>query len=180
MVFDLEVLKKIFFIVPLVLFIHEMEEWNIYHYHKKNYTNGVFEETILGTRLWLFFLSIIGFVWTTICYIIPNTTISSILMMLLIDFTLLNAIQHIVVSLKTKKYNPGLIFGGFIAIIVAIIVIKNILYHSIIPNWGVVLILFLIIPILIESIISSKNNKLPKMLVGILRFSAKLDKFMST
>ncbi len=179
MIFDIEVLRKLFFVVPIVLFIHEMEEWNIFHYHQKNYQTGEIKESILGTRLWLFFLSLIGFVWTAICYLIPNLTISTAIMMILIDFTILNSLQHIVLTLKTKKYNPGFLFGGLIAIFVAIIAIMNILYHKIIPTWGMILLLCLILPVLIESAINVKNGKLPLILKGVLKFSEKLEIFMS-
>ncbi|MCL6219598.1 HXXEE domain-containing protein [Zunongwangia pacifica] len=179
MIFNIEILKELFFVIPLVLFIHEMEEWNIYHYHQKNYPTGVIEESILGTRLWLFFLSIVGFVWTGICYWIPNMALSTVIMMLLIDFTILNSLQHIILTLKTKKYNPGFIFGGIVALVVAIVAVINIVHYEIIPIWSVGLLLCLIIPILIESAVSSKNNKIPLMLKGILKASDKLEKFMS-
>jgi hypothetical protein len=179
MIFDLEVLKKVLFIVPLVLFIHEMEEWNIYAYHKRSYKNVVAEETILGGRLWLIFLSLGGLAWTVICFFIPNLVASIVLMMLLIDFTILNSIQHIGMSMKTKQYNPGLIFGGIVAMIVAVIVIRNILFYRVIPTWCMILLLCLIIPPLIETINSSKKNKLPKMVEWILQFSSKLERFLS-
>lgn len=146
---------------------------------KKKNPTGVVKESILGTRLWLFFLSLIGFTWTAICYLIPNITISSVIMMLLIDFTILNSLQHIVLTIKPKKYNPGFLFGGIVAMLVAIVAIINILHHNIISSWGIILLLCLIFPVLIESIISSKNNKLPLMLKGILNVSDKLEKFMS-
>ena len=180
MIFDIEILKELSFVIPIVLFIHEMEEWNIYHYHQKNYPTGVIKESILGTRLWLFFLSLIGFAWTTICYLIPNQTVSAVAMMFLIDFTILNSLQHIILTLKTKKYNPGFIFGGIIALFVAIVAIINILHHHIIPTGAMILLLCLILPILIESTISSKNNKLPLMLKGILKASDKLERIMSS
>lgn len=179
MIFNIEILKELFFVIPLVLFIHEMEEWNIYHYHQKNYPTGVIKESILGTRLWLFFLSFVGFAWTTVSYLIPNLTVSAIVMMFLIDFTILNALQHLILTVKTKKYNPGVLFGGVIALFVAIVAIVNILHYSIIPVWGMVLLLCLILPILIESALSAKKGNLPLMLKGILRASDKLERFMS-
>lgn len=179
MIFNVEILKQLFFVIPFVLFIHEMEEWNIFHYHQKNYPTGVVKESILGTRLWLFFLSFIGFAWTLVCYLIPNLTVSTIIMMFLVDFTILNSLQHIVLTLKTKKYNPGFLFGGLVAMFVAVVFIVNVLHHNIIPTWGVILLLFLIFPVLIESVISSKKNRLPLMLKGILKASDKLEDFMS-
>ncbi len=179
MIFKIEILEKLFFVIPFILFIHEMEEWNIYHYHQKNYPKGVIKESILGTRLWLFLLSFIGFAWTSVCYIIPGLTISSILMMLLIDFTILNSLQHIVLTVKTKKYNPGFLFGGIVALFIDILAIINILHYNIIPVWGIIVLLSLIFPVLVESVISTKKNKLPLMLKGILNVSNKLEKFMS-
>ncbi len=179
MFFNIENLKVLFFVIPVVLFIHEMEEWNIYHYHQKNYPTGVIKESVLGTRLWLFFLSFIGFAWTAVCYFIPNQVLSVVIMMLLIDFTILNSLQHIILTMKTKKYNPGLVFGGFLGLFVAIFVIFVILHHQIIPIWAMILLLLLIFPVLIESAISARNNKLPMMLKGILKVSDKLERFMS-
>jgi hypothetical protein len=104
-------IKTLYFIVPVILFIHEMEEWNIFNFHKSNYKNNLIDETVLSTRLWLLFLSVTGFVWTSVCYIIPNEVLSISIMMLLVDFTILNSIQHIGMTVKIKKYNPGFIFG---------------------------------------------------------------------
>jgi hypothetical protein len=155
-----------------------MEEWNIYRFHIENYSNKIPGETILGGRLWLFFLSIFGFAWTTLCYFVPNRLFSTTLMMLLIDFTILNGIQHVVLSIKIKKYNPGLIFGGIVALTTDIVLIGNIAHRNILPVWALVGLLFLVLPFLIETAISSKKNKMPKMLVWILNFSTKLEKAM--
>jgi hypothetical protein len=179
MFLELFKLKVSFFIIPIILLFHEMEEWNIYKFHKENYSNIIHEETILSGRLWLLFLSLFGFIWTIICYFIPNLIISTILMVLLIDFTILNSIQHIGLSIKIKKYNPGLIFGGIIALIAAIFFIQNIVIEKILPIWSVILLLGIIIPFIVETIISSKKNKLPQIVIWILRFSIKLEKILS-
>jgi hypothetical protein len=175
---NLPIIKSIFFIIPVILLIHELEEWNIYEFHKNSYSSNVKEETKLGGRLWLIFLSLFGFCWTLICYLVPNVIIGTILMMLLVDFVLLNSIQHIGLSIKTKKYNPGLIFGGIFGLLSACFVVWRIIATSMIPVWTVAALLCLIIPGIIESAISSRKNKLPKMVEWILRFSCKLEKIM--
>jgi hypothetical protein len=175
---DLQTIKSLFFIIPMILLIHELEEWNIYEFHKNNYSSGVNEETKLGGRLWLIFLSLFGFCWTLICYFIPDIVIGTILMMLLVDFTLLNSIQHIGLSIKIKKYNPGFIFGGLVALLAAIILIWKIMTYPIIPVWVLVILLCMVIPGVIESVLSSRKNKLPKMVEWILRFSHKLESIL--
>jgi hypothetical protein len=172
-------IKVLFFIVPCVLLVHEIEEWNIYEFHKKSYSSGVDGETKLGGRLWLIFLSLTGFLWTIVCSFIPNTAVSALVMLLLVDFVLLNAIQHIGLTAKTHKYNPGFIFGGVFGLISACFVFWRILATNTLPVWAAAALLCLIIPGIIESAISSKKNKLPRMVEWILRFSRKLEKIMT-
>lgn len=172
-------MEVLIFIIPIILFIHEMEEWNIYKFHQENYSSNVHGETILSGRLWLIFLSLFGFCWTILCYLIPSIVISSILMMFLIDFTILNSIQHIGLSIKIRKYNPGLIFGGVIALSVAVMIITEMISRGILPLWVVIILLCLIVPFIVETAISSKKNKLPKMVEWILNFSIKLEKVLS-
>lgn len=172
-------IKYLFFIIPVILFIHEMEEWNIYYYHKRTYSNRIQNETILSGRLWLIFLSMLGFIWIMIVYFIPGTITSSIIMMLLIDFTLLNSIQHIGLTIKTRKYNPGFIFGGIIGLVAAFFIIGLLVTRDVLPIWLIIILMCLIIPGLIDTIIRSKKNKLPKMVEWILVFSARIEKFLS-
>jgi hypothetical protein len=171
-------LKTLYFIVPVTLFIHEMEEWNIFYFHKNNYSNNLIDETVLSTRLWLLFLSVTGFVWTSVCYIIPNAVVSNTIMMVLVDFTILNSIQHIGMTIKIKKYNPGFIFGGIIGMLGALIVIAKIVIDAQFPDWLLILLLLIVIPGIADSAIQSKKNELPKMVKYILLFSKKLEKLM--
>jgi hypothetical protein len=127
----------------------------------------------------LIFLSLTGFLWTIGCYFIPNTAVSTLVMMLLVDFVLLNAIQHVGLTAKTKKYNPGFIFGGIFGLLSAGFVVWRIIATNTIPVWAVAALLCLIIPGIIESAISSKKNKLPRMVEWILHFSGKLEKIMT-
>jgi hypothetical protein len=98
--------------------------------------------------------------------------------MLLVDFVLLNSVQHIGLTAKTKKYNPGFIFGGIFGLLSACFVVWRIIAANTIPVWATAALLCLIIPGIIESAISSKKNKLPKMVEWILRFSGKLEKII--
>lgn len=171
-------LKTLYFIVPVILFIHEMEEWNIFYFHKNNYSKNLIDESVLSTRLWLIFLSVLGFVWTSVCYIIPNVVVSNSIMMVLIDFTLLNSIQHIGMTIKIKKYNPGFIFGGIIGMLGALIVIAKIVIDAQFPNWLLIFLLLIVLPGIVDSAIQSRKNELPKMVIYILLFSKKLEKLM--
>lgn len=172
-------LKTLFTLVSVVLFLHEMEEWNIDEYHRKNYTDLKVKETKLSVRLWLFFLSAVGFIWAFVANIIPNMMISTVFFMLLIDLLFLNGMQHVLISVKTKKYNPGLLFGGIIGLMANVLVVVKIVVDQIIPIWLLTLLLLVVIPGIIQTIKSLKTTQMPGMLIRILEFSLKLEKLMT-
>lgn len=172
-------IKYFYFPIAGLLFVHEIEEWNIYQYHKSTYANADKNESNLSNRLWLLFLSIVGLLLSIICYHIENLFISTIIYMFLIDFILLNSIQHILLSIKTKKYNPGLIFGGIFSLLASILFIYKIIVHSIMPLWIVCVFLFVVMVALVETIVSAKKNKLPYIVVQILKFSLFLKRIMT-
>lgn len=172
-------IKYLYFPIAGLLFIHELEEWNIYKYHKSMYSNTNQNESNLSNRLWLLFLSVVGLLLSTICYNIENLFISAMIYMFLVDFILLNSIQHILLSLKTKKYNPGFVFGGIFSFIVSLLFIYKIIAFSIIPLWIISIFLLAVIIALIETILSAKKNKLPYVVVQILRFSRYLEKIIA-
>ena len=101
-------IRQFYIVVPIVLFLHEMEEWNIVKFHKENYDVQL-HETNLSERLWLLMLSLIGLFFCIKCINIPNTVISCSIFLILVTFLLINGLQHILLSVVLKKYNPGFI-----------------------------------------------------------------------
>ncbi|MBN2005495.1 MAG: HXXEE domain-containing protein [Anaerolineae bacterium] len=172
-------LKTLFTLVAFVLFLHEMEEWNIDEYHKKHYTDLKVTETKLSVRLWLFFLSAVGFIWAFVANVIPLVMVSAAFFMLLIDFVFLNGVQHVLISMKTRKYNPGLLFGGIIGLIVNVLVVVKIVVDQVMPVGLLIAFLLLVIPGIIQTIKSLKTTRMPGMLVKILEFSLELEKLMT-
>ncbi|CAG8999671.1 MAG: hypothetical protein CENE_01650 [Candidatus Celerinatantimonas neptuna] len=175
----MENVQNLLFLVPVILFVHEMEEWNVHQFHLDQYDNAIPGETHLSCRLWLFFLSIFGFVWTTGCFLISPLALSCALMFLLIDFSLLNSLQHLALSLKIRRYNPGLWFGGIVALLGNIWVLAHFVHYAILPGWAIVLLLLPIIPFLVDTALSSRKNQTPKMIEWILTFSTHLEKVMT-
>jgi hypothetical protein len=164
--------SRFFFItIPLVLFLHEMEEWNIVKFHKDNYTVQ-YNETNMTERLWLFMLSLIGLFFSIICSNIPNTVISNSIFLVLATFLLLNGVQHILLSIVLKKYNPGFIFGGLLGTTLSLLYDIKIIRESVIPLWLFICITLLeFVPAGIDTVLSRRKNSLPQMIVQILRFS---------
>jgi hypothetical protein len=99
--------------------------------------------------------------------------------LLLVDFCLLNAIQHIGLTIKTRKYNPGFLIGGIVGLPANILVIIIISRSGVMPGYLLIGMLCLILPGIIDAGVNSRKGTLPKMVVGILRFSNVLERMMS-
>lgn len=148
-------LKTIMWIIPIIFFLHEMEEWNIYDWYHSTYQTPP-PSTKLSMRIWLWLISIWGFLVTSISYIIPNKMISAMVILFLVVFTTVNGLQHIYWTIAFRKYAPGVIWsslgivaGGFITAAFLIQQKISIVY---------ILILYLIsIPLIIQTI-RAKNT----------------------
>lgn len=141
--------KAAMWIIPIIFFIHEMEEWNILDWYKCTY-NPPPPSTKLSCRIWLFLISIFGFMITSIAYILPNDTISAGVLLVFIVFSTFNGLQHIYWTIAFKKYAPGVIFSS-LGIIAGIFITAVILSKGLISA-GYVFFLYLItVPFMIET-----------------------------
>jgi hypothetical protein len=129
--------KQVIWMIPFVLLFHELEEWNIRGWHVEN-SMDVPGETALSTRMWILFLSLLGFAWTALASLIPDTSISVGVMYALVCFTLLNGLQHLIGSLRFKKYNPGLFFSVVFGIPAGVYITYQILAQNLMPVWVII------------------------------------------
>ncbi len=163
-------IKTWMWMIPFLLFFHEMEEWNILDWYHKIY-NPPPKSTKLSCRLWLFTLSIWGFVMTAIAYIVPNIYITTGIIVFLIVFTTFNGMQHIYWTFAFKRYAPGVIFstlgilfGSSMAIAILIQRISHPIY--------IASLYILTIPLMIATIRS--KNKCTKVFEGLHNLTLKI------
>jgi len=172
-------LRTLFYVVQVILLIHEMEEWNIDDFHQSAYASQSVTETRLGVWLWLLFLSLFGFVWTIFACALPGIRLKTIVFMLLVDFTLLNGIQHVSLSIQTRRYNPGFIFGGIIGLLGDTLVLWRVIADGILPAWLVAVLVAPILPPLLESYAANSKSRLPRSITVLLRFAIFLEHKMT-
>ena len=142
-------LKAAMWIIPIIFFAHEMEEWNILDWYKSTYCPPP-SSTKLSCRIWLFLISIFGFMITSIAYIIPNDTISSGVILVFIVFSTFNGLQHLYWTIAFRKYAPGVVFSS-VGIVAGIFMTAVILSKGFISA-GYIIILYLItIPFMLET-----------------------------
>lgn len=143
-------LKTAMWMIPVIFFIHEMEEWNIYDWYHSTYVTPP-PSTKLSMRLWLWAISIWGFCICTIAYVIPNESISAMVILFLIVFTTFNGLQHIYWTIAFHKYAPGVIGSSMGIIAGAIITAGALLQHLISPIYVIVLYL-ITIPYIVQTV----------------------------
>ncbi|HEX3076676.1 MAG TPA: HXXEE domain-containing protein [Lachnospiraceae bacterium] len=152
-------IKEVMWAIPMIFFLHEMEEWNIYDWYYSNYQTKL-PSTKLSIRLWLWLISICGFVVTSISFVIPNKLISGIIILILIVSSSFNGLQHIYWTFIFKKYAPGVLWSSLGIIAGGIITSAIVIQHQV--PIVLILILYLItIPLLIQTVRAKKTlNKM--------------------
>lgn len=117
---------NIIWIIPVFLFIHELEEWNILSWYKKHFIN-LPGSTKTSVKIHIFTLSAVAFLLILLARISP-LIIRSILVIFLSSFVLTNTIQHAIQTFQYKTYAPGLSTGIICTaacIFVNIVLVKN-------------------------------------------------------
>ena len=142
-------LKATMWIIPIIFFAHEMEEWNILNWYNSTYCPPP-SSTKLSCRIWLFLISIFGFIITSIAYIIPNDTISSGVILIFIVFSTFNGLQHLYWTIAFKKYTPGVVFSS-LGIFAGIFITAVILSKDFISVGYIIILYIITIPFMLET-----------------------------
>jgi hypothetical protein len=142
-------------IIPIVFFLHEMEEWNILNWYHATY-NPPPKSTKLSCRIWLFIISIWAFILSALAYVIPEKHISAGIVIFLVVFTTFNGLQHIYWTISFKKYAPGVIFSS-LGIICGATVTATALQQELVSSIYVIALYILTIPFLIMTF-KAKNT----------------------
>lgn len=157
--------RKLIWLFPIILFLHEMEEWNILKWYHKHQIELPIGMTNLDARTWLLFLSLVGFIWVICGLISKNNKITAYIILPAIFLCLSNSIQHLVLVISYKEYTPGFIFGFIISILIYIYIITRTVTDKLIPLWyPVVFIIILLIPFGSDALNTLKGNTTSKSL----------------
>lgn len=161
-------------VIPLMLFLHEMEEWNILDWYHSTFISPP-KSTKLSCRIWLFIMSIGGVTVTAIAYVIPQKYISTGIVIFLAVFTIFNGIQHIYWTIAFRKYAPGVIFSS-IGILCGVTVISAALLQKMTSPFYVAVLFIITIPFVIKTY--RAKNTLTKPIENLHNLSLKIVKIL--
>jgi hypothetical protein len=111
--------NRVLWAVPVVFFLHEMEEWNVLSWELSHF-EGFESVPLIGLRLWLLLASVFGFLLTWIATRFQSEKITAYIIFPAIILTVLNGAQHVTWTFYFRDISPGFFFGGLLGIPVGI------------------------------------------------------------
>lgn len=137
--------------IPFFQLAHEAEEWNILQWYRDNYVD-LPASTNLSVRLWIIIFSLFTYVWTTVCFFIPNATAAAVMVSLLIAVTAQNGLQHLYWTFLFRRYAPGVITSVVMVLPLDGYIIYRMLAEGLLPAWLLAIVIALMVPGLVETV----------------------------
>src|SRR5512137_385488 len=124
----LTALEALDFLTALWLFLlafvlHELEEWHITEFERRNFVEVPPTATGRSARMWIAFICTVGLIWCAAATLPGIPSVAAWVFLPAIALALPNALQHAFWSLYFKQYAPGVItavallipIGGYVA-----------------------------------------------------------------
>lgn len=156
----------LYWMIPIILTLHELEEWNILKWYQFHYKNPPSSDN-LAVRTWLIFCSVFGFIWTFVSIWMSNDYLTAFFMSLLILVTVQNAIQHIYWQILFRAYSPGVIFSS-IGLLLGVYTIYRVTNEGYLTWWVDIVLLIALIPTTIQTI--QAKNTMTKFVESVHQF----------
>ena len=115
--------------------LHELEEWNITKFERRNFVEFPSTATAQSARAWIAFICTVGVVWCAAATLPGSPVFAAYLFSPALVAMLLNAIQHVYWSFLFSQYAPGVITSVVLLIpLNGYLLVRSVL-HGYIPIW---------------------------------------------
>lgn len=125
----------------LCFVVHELEEWNITAFERRNFEEYPTIATARNAHAWIAFICVVGVVWCAAATLPGNPTVAAYVFLPAIVSVLLNALQHVYWSLFFRQYAPGVITAVMLLIPLNSYVIVQAVQRTSVSIWYVALLL---------------------------------------
>ena len=110
----LTALEALGFLTALWLFLlafvlHELEEWHITEFERRNFVEVPPTATERSARMWIAFICTVGLIWCAAATLPGIPSLAAWVFLPAIAVLLVNSFQHVYWSLRFKQYAPGVI-----------------------------------------------------------------------
>jgi len=125
-----------------------------------------------AVRVWIIFVSLIGFVWCTVATLSGNPVVAAYVFLPAIALAMQNALQHVYWLFYFRHYAPGIITSVFCLIPLGTYVVIRAVGQGFVPFWYVGLLLLLLIPGLVQTV--QAKNRMTKQIRAVHHLGIKL------
>ena len=148
---QLEFLKMLWLLL-LAFFIHEIEEWNITDFERRNFVGLPTIVTKRNARMWIKFICLVGLVWCSAATLPGNPTLAAYVFLPAIFLVLGNALQHVFWTFYFRQYAPGVVSAVLLLIPICCYVIVSAVKLGYSPRWYVAAMAVLIVVPLVHTV----------------------------
>jgi hypothetical protein len=162
-------------IFVVVFALHELEEWNILIWYRRNYVD-LPPSTDKAIRVWIIFVILVALVWCVAGTLPGNPSLAAYVLLPAVAIATQNAIQHVYWQLYFKQYAPGIITAIFGLIPLGACLFVGALWQKLVPTWYAGILVVLIVPGLVQTV--KAKNKMTPQIRSIHHLGIKLAKFL--
>jgi hypothetical protein len=153
----LTALEQLNFLSMLWLFliafvIHEVEEWNITEFERRNFVGLPATVTKRNARMWIGIICVVGFVWCAAATLPGNSTVAAYVFLPAIALALGNALQHVFWTFYFRQYAPGIVTAALLLVPLGGYVVVRVVQQGYAPLWYVAVLAVLIVLPLVHTI----------------------------
>jgi Protein of unknown function with HXXEE motif len=140
-----EPFRRLAWLAPAALAIHEAEEWNILRWYRTHWGNvGDLSNRVVWT--WLIFYSLLGFAVAWIATRFRNVRVTAFIIVFFFAFPFLHGFLHVYWVVYFRAYSPGVVTSVGLLIPACALLAGRAVHERLVPLWFVVLSLLLNLP----------------------------------
>jgi hypothetical protein len=152
--------------------IHELEEWHIADFERRNFVGLPEWHTALNARMWIAAISMIAVVWCATATIPGIPRVAAYVFLPAMMLAAGNAVQHLIWTLLFRQYAPGLGTGLLMVLPLSIYLVIRAVNRQYVSLWYVAVLAVLIGVVLLRTV--AEGNRANGMIRAIYRVGGQL------
>ena len=123
------------FVAAFVL--HEVEEWNITAFERRNFVDLPVTFTEANGRAWLIFVCVIAVTWCAVATLPGNPKLAAFVVLPAVALAMANALQHVFWTIYFRQYAPGVVTAVLLLLPLGVLAFIIATHRQLVPLWYV-------------------------------------------
>lgn len=117
--------------------LHEVEEWNITAFERRNFVDLPATFTKTNGRAWLIFICIVAVAWCAVATLPGNPKLAAFVILPAVGLAMANALQHVFWTIYFRQYAPGVVTAVLLLLPLGVYVFAMATHRGLVPLWYV-------------------------------------------